>query len=71
MFRVLRRNPPKAACLGRGNAAHFSAHRERIDSTNECIEVILILSDTPSTVQIGVAWLEALQFGVDGSELLA
>jgi hypothetical protein len=48
MFRALGRNPPEAACLGRGNATHFSAYGESVDSTNDCIEVILIFSDAPS-----------------------
>jgi hypothetical protein len=50
MFRVLRRNPPEAACLCRGNAPHFSACGESVYSTDECIEVVFILSDTPGTV---------------------
>lgn len=64
MFRVLGRNPLEAAGLGRGNAAHFSACGESVYSTNECIEIILILSNIP--VQVCIAWLETLQFGVDG-----
>jgi hypothetical protein len=71
MLRVLGRNPPESACLGRGNAAHFGARRESVDSTNEYIKVVLILSDTPTTVQVGTARLEALQLGVDDRELLA
>ncbi len=71
MFCVLGRNSPEAACLGRSNAAHFGACRKRIDSTNDHIKIVLILSDIPTTVQVGVSRLEALQLCVDGGELLA
>jgi hypothetical protein len=71
MFRVVERNPLEVACLGRDNTAHFGACGESVDSTNECIEVVLILSDTPSTVQVGICRLKALQLGVDDRELLA
>jgi hypothetical protein len=70
MFRVLGRNPPQATGLGRSNAANFGTRRKRIDSTNEYIKIVLVLSYIPTTVQVGIGWLEALQLGVDGSELL-
>jgi hypothetical protein len=71
MFRILGRNPLQAACLGRSNAANFSTCGKRIDSTNEYIKIVLILSNNPTTVQVGICWLEALQLGVDGGELLS
>jgi len=71
MFRILRRDPLQASCLGRGHAAHFRAHRESIDSTNERIEIVLIIEAIPSTVQGNVARLEALQLGIYCGELLA
>jgi hypothetical protein len=71
MFRVLGWNPLEAARLGRGNAAHFRACGKSVYSTNECIEVVLILSDTPGTVQVAIAWLEALQLGVNDGKLPA
>jgi hypothetical protein len=71
MFRILGRNPPQAACLGRSNAANFGTCGKRVDSTNEYIKVVLILSNIPTTVHVGIGWLEALQLGVDGSELLS
>lgn len=71
MFRILGRNPLQAACLGRSNAANFGTCGERIDSTNEYIKIVLILGNIPTTVQAGIGRLEALQFGVDDSELLS
>ena len=32
---------------------------------------VLILSDIPTSVQVGIGLLEALRLGVDGSELLS
>jgi len=71
MFRILGRNPPQAACLGRGNAANFSTCGKRVDSTNEHIKIVLVLNNISTTVQVGIGWLEALQLGIDGSELLS
>lgn len=71
MFRILGRNPPQAACLGRSNAANFGTCRKSIDSTNEYIKIVLILSNVPTTVQVGIGRLKALQLGVDGSKLLS
>ena len=71
MFRILRRNLLQEACLCRSNAANFGTHGKRADSTNEYVKVVLILSDIPTTVQIDFGQLEALQLGVDGSELLS
>jgi len=71
MFRILGRNPPQAACLGRSNAANFGTCRKRIDPTNEYIKIVLILNNIPTTVQVGIGWLKALQLGVDGRELLS
>jgi hypothetical protein len=69
MFHILGRNPPQAACLSRSNAANFGTCGKRVDSTNEYIKIVLILSNIPTTVQVGIGRLEALQLGVDGSEL--
>jgi hypothetical protein len=71
MFRILGRDPPQAACLGRSNAANFGTCGKRVDSTNEHIKIILILSNIPTTMQVGIDWLEALQLGIDGSKLLS
>jgi hypothetical protein len=71
VFRILQRDPFEATCLGRGHAAHFGAQGESIDSTNERIEVVLIIDGIPSTVQGSAARLEALQLGVYCGELLA
>ena len=67
MFHILGRNPPQAACLGRSNAANFGTCRKRVDSTNEYIKIVLILSN----ILVGIGRLKALQLGVDGSELLS
>jgi len=71
VFCVLKRNPPQATCLGGGNAAHFGAYRESVHSTNKCIEIVFILSDIPTTVQVSIGRLEALQLGIDSSKLLS
>jgi hypothetical protein len=70
MFRVLGRNAFEAAGFGRGYASHFGAHGESVDSTSKCLELVLILDCVRSTVQIGVAQLEALQLGIYYGELL-
>jgi hypothetical protein len=44
---------------------------KRADSTNEYIKIILILRNIPTTAQVGIGWLKALQLGVDGRELLS
>jgi hypothetical protein len=66
----LGRNPTQAVCLGRSNAANFGTCGKRVDSTNEHIKIVLILSSIPTTV-VGIGRLETLQLGVDGSELLS
>ena len=71
MFRILGRNPPQATGLGRSNAANFGTCGKRVDSTNEYIKIVLVLGNIPTTVQVGTGRLEALQLGVDGSELLS
>jgi hypothetical protein len=71
MFRTLGRNPLQAACLTGSNAANFGTCGKRVDLTNECIKIVLILSDIPTTVQVGIGRLEALQLGIDGGELLS
>src|SRR6266567_8288536 len=71
MFRILGRKLPQAACLGRSNATNFGACGKRVDSTNKYIKIVLILSNIPTTMQVGIGRLEALQLGVDGSELLS
>ena len=50
---------------------HFGACREGANSTNKCVGIVFILSDIPTTVQVSIGWLEALQLGVDGSKLLS
>jgi hypothetical protein len=65
------RNPPQTACLGRSDAANFGTCGKRVDSTNEYIKIVPILSNIPTAVQVGIGRLEALQLGVDGSELLS
>jgi hypothetical protein len=69
MFRILGRNLPQAGCLVRSNAANFGTCGKRVDSTNEYIKIVLILSNIRTTVQVGIGRLEALQLGDDGSEL--
>jgi hypothetical protein len=71
VFRILGRNPPQASCLSRSNPANFGTCRKRVYSTNENIEIVLVLSNIPTTVHVGIGWLKALQLGVDGSELLS
>ena len=71
MFHILGKNPPQTARLGRSNATNFGTCGKCIDSTNEYIEVALILGNIPTTVRIGIGGLEALQLGVDGSDLLS
>jgi hypothetical protein len=71
MLRILGRNPPQAACLGRSNAANFGTCGKRVDSTNEYIKIVLILNNIPTPVQVGISRLKALQLGVDGRELLS
>jgi hypothetical protein len=71
MFRILRGNPPQAACLGRSNAANLGTRGKRIDSTNEYIKVVFIFSNIPTTMQVGIGRLEALKLGVNGSKLLS
>jgi len=72
MFHILGRNPPQAACLGRSNAANFGTCGKCI-STNEYIKIVLVLSNIPTTLQVGIGRVdsEALQLGVDGGELLS
>jgi hypothetical protein len=65
------RNPPQTACLGRSDAGNFGTCGKRVDSTNEYIKIVPILSNIPTTVQVGIGRVEALQLGVDGSELLS
>ena len=52
------------------NATNFGTCGKRIDSTNEYIEVALILGNIPTTVQIGIGGLEALRLGADGSKVV-
>ena len=59
MFHILGKNPPQTARLGRSNATNFGTCEKRIDSTNEYIEVALILGNIPTTVRIGIGGLEA------------
>jgi hypothetical protein len=56
---------------GRSYAANFGTWGKRVDSTREYIQIALIINDTPTTVEVGIGGLEALQLGVDGSELAA
>jgi hypothetical protein len=69
MFRILGRTASQAACLGRSNAANFGTCGMRINSTNKYIKIVLIISDIPTTVQIGIGRFEALQLDADGNEL--
>jgi hypothetical protein len=55
MFRVLGRDAFETAGLGRCHASHFGAHGESVDSTGECLELVLVFDCVPGTVQIGVA----------------
>lgn len=71
MFRILVRNPPQATCLGRSNAANFGTHGKRVDSTNKYIKIVPILSNIPTSMQVGIGRLEARQLGVDGTKLLS
>ena len=68
MFHILGKNPPQAARLGLSNATNFGTCGKRIDSTNEYIEVALILGNIRTAVRIGIGGLEALQLGVDGNK---
>jgi len=38
---------------------------------DEHIKIVLILSNIPTAVQLGIGRLEVLQLGVDGSNLLS
>jgi hypothetical protein len=67
---VLRRDALKPAGLGGSCAAHFTARRERIDATNEQLELILILRAVSCAMEVSISWIETLQLGVDGGELL-
>ena len=40
-----------------------------IDTTDEQLELILVLLVVCRAVPVGISWLETLQFGVDGGEL--
>jgi len=71
VFCVLGRDMPWTTCIGGGNVAHLGACRESVNSTNKWIEIVFILSDIPTTVQVSIGRLEALQLGVDGSKLLS
>jgi hypothetical protein len=71
MFCILGRNPPQSACFSRSNATNFGTCGKCVDSTNEHIEIVLILRNTPTTVQVGIGRFEALQLGVDDRELLS
>ena len=64
VLRILRRNPLQVASLGRSNPTDFSTRGKHIDSTNQNIKIVLILSNIPTTVQIGIGRLGALQLGV-------
>jgi hypothetical protein len=61
MLRILGSNPPQAACLGRSNAVNVDTHGKDVDSTNESIKIVLILSNIPTTVEVSISWLKALQ----------
>ena len=67
---ILRRDALEAAGLGGSGAAHFTARGERIDATNEQLELILIFCTISRAMEIGISRLETLQLGIDGGELL-
>ena len=68
---ILGKNPPQATCLGRSRGGDFGTCGKRVDSTNEHIKIVLILSNIPTTVQVESGQLEVLQLGVDSSNLLS
>ncbi len=58
------------AGLSGSGAAHFTAHRERIDATNEQADLILVLYTISHAMQVGISQIETLYLSIDGSKLL-
>jgi len=67
MLHILRRG---AAGLSGSGAAHFAAHGERIDATNEQADLILILYTISHAMQVGISQIKTLYLSIDGGELL-
>ena len=67
---ILRRDALEAASLGGSGAAHFTARGERFDATNEQLDLILILCAISRAMEVCISWIETLQLGIDGGELL-
>ena len=57
MLCVLRRDALEAAGLSGSGAAHIAAHGERIDATNEQVNLILILYAISRAMQVSIPWI--------------